>query len=82
MSKKRITFYFILYILSMWPIAIGLRFIVACISNQIYIPNLFDLFFDWLILFIYGFLSYTYFFYKIVMELMKHVCRYNGIRDA
>jgi len=49
--------YFLWSLVSAWCMAIGLRMIVEIVlnGNVVYIGNSFDLFFDWLLLFILGF---------------------------
>lgn len=64
--RYNLLFFFFMTILSMYPIAIGLKFIVAYYQHRIYIPNLFDTLFDWCILLLYGLISFIYYLMQYV----------------
>jgi len=55
------------WLLSIWSLSIGLRFLLSRFNNEIYKLNEFDFFFDWCILFTLGTIICCWHVYDIVV---------------
>lgn len=58
--------FFIITLSGIWAFAISLRFIIdGFFNNHIYMVNTFDIFIDWIPLFLFGIFTFFYGFYLL-----------------
>lgn len=70
--------FFIMTLISIWSMAISLRFMIdGYLNNCAYYVNIFDFFFDWSILFLLGFSLYLTCIYDLIKNSKGYKAYYN-----